>query len=351
MRLLWFIAFLSLIFPASAYPAQLNVKVPQGITEIRLLSPGTASVLEHYDSQLKSHLKTADEKYRIDQLSSEVNEASFKVEKTAKAYKERIDELRRQYISKISITIHSASAQISPESALGDITFSYTAKNNSDRIISDITYKPLLNKTTLAMSSLLILEFMNPSTLVSGLSPGESITNVGHDPEHLSFFISELTDKDVKKAQSSLPEGFTIDIKDIHFVSQKTYKGKSKEMDVEEAFAAQLKPIQIASEQAKDEYKAKTAALSSARELYERETNGILKRFHDEMEDLKQSSLRYQASIDPKKGRGVIESIKPGKYYVYASNLNKQAIFEEITIEEGRNKIKINTLKKDPFEP
>ena len=351
MRLLWFIACLSLIFPASAYPARLNVKVPQGITEVRLLSPGTSSVLEHYNSQLKSYLKTADEKYRIDQLSSEVNEASFKVEKTDRAYKERIDELRRQYISKISITIHSASAQISPESALGDITFSYTAKNNSDRIISDITYKPLLYKTTLSISSSLILEFMNPITYVSGLSPGESITNVGHDPEHFSFFLSELTDKDIKKAQSSLPGGFTIDIKDIHFVSQKTYKGKSKEMDVKEAFAAQLTPFQVASGQAKEEYKTKTAALSRARELYEKETHGILKWYHDEMEDLKQSSLRYQTPVDPKKGRGVIDSIKPGKYYIYASNPNRQAIFEEIAIEEGKNKIKINTLKKDPFEP
>ena len=351
MRLLWFIVCLSVILPANAYSARLNVTIPQGVTEVQLLSPGTASVLEHLKTRFKGQLKTIDEKYQVARLESEVKEASLRIDRAEKAYKDRIDELRKQYISKISITIHSASAQLSPESALGDINFSYTVKNNSDRIISKITYKPLLNKTTLAITSSLVLEFIHPKTLMFGLGPGESITNVGNEPEHFSFFLSELIGKDIKNVQSSLPGGFSIDIIDIHFVSQKEYKGQSKEMDVKEAFAAQLKPIQASFQQVQDELKAKTDTLSSARKLYEKETSGILKAFRAEMKDLKQSSVRYHAPVEPKKNRSMIESIKPGKYYLYASDVTRQAIFEEITIEDGKNKIKIDTLKKDPFEP
>ena len=351
MRKIWFITCLLLILPAYAYPARLIVTFPQSISDVYLLSPGTASVLDHIKAQFNGKLKVIDEKYQVARLDREMKEASIKADNADKAYKEKIESLRRDYISKVSITINSANVEITPQSALGDINFKYTVKNNSDRTISDITYKPLLNKSPLSITSSLILEFMNPSNLVFGLGPGESLTNQGHDPEHLSFFLNELVGKNIKQIQSSLPGSFALNILDIHFLSQKGYKDQTKEMDVKEAFAGQLKAFESAFRQAQDDYKNKTMTLSTAKKLFETEGSGIMKDYRTQLLGLKKSSLRYQAKVAAEKNKGVIESVSPGKYYLYGTDAGKKAFFKEITMEDGKNKVEITAMGKDPFLP
>ena len=351
MRLLWTTICFLLVLPIDAFPARLILTVPQGISDVALLSPGTLAVLDHLKERLNSGLKEEINRYQINNLESEVKASALRVAQSDKAYKEKIDSLRKQYIAKIPVTIHSANAQITTASALGEITFTYTAHNNSDKIISDIIYKPLIGNTPLPITTMLVLEFINSKNLIFGLAPGESLTNQGSDLERLSFFLSELTDKDVNRIKASMPGGFSFEVIDIHFVSQKGYKGQTKVMDMKEAFADVLKAYQGASARAHDENKAKTGALATAKDLYERDTKGAINDFKTRSNDLKKASIRYQGDVDPKKDRATIESIKPGKYYVYATSTAGKAIFEEITIEEGRNKIKIETQKKDPFEP
>jgi hypothetical protein len=351
MRLLLTTICFLLLLPINAFPARLIVTVPQGITEVEILSKGTLAVLDHLKERLNSGLKEANNRYQLNKLESELKASALKVVQSDMAYKEKIDSLRKQYIAKVPITIHSANAQITKASALGEISFTYTVHNNSDKIISDIIYKPLIGNTPLPITTMLVLEFINSKNLISGLAPGESLTNQGSDLEHLSFFLSELTDKDINRIKASMPGGFSFDVTDIHFVSQKGYKGQTKVMDVKEAFADVLKAYQGASMRAHDENKEKTGALATAKGLFERDTKGTISDFKTRSNDLKKASRRYKGDVDPKKNRATIQSIKPGKYYVYATSTTGKAIFEEITIEEGNNKIKIETQKKDPFEP
>ena len=47
MRLLWTTICFLLLLPINAFPARLILTVPQGISEVELLSPGTLAVLDH----------------------------------------------------------------------------------------------------------------------------------------------------------------------------------------------------------------------------------------------------------------------------------------------------------------
>jgi hypothetical protein len=351
MRLLLTTICFLLLLPINALPARLVLTVPEGMSDVALLSGGTLAVLDHLKERLNSELKEESNRYQIGKLESELKASVLKVAQSDKAYKEKIDSLRKQYIAKVPVTIHSANAQITKASALGEITFTYTVHNNSDRTISDIIYKPLIGNIPLPITTTLVLEFINSKNLISGLAPGESLSNQGSDPEHLSFFLSELTDKDINRIKASMPDGFSFDVIDIHFVSQKGYKGQTKVMDVKEAFADVLAAYQAASVRVHAENKEKSQTLATAKGLYEKDTKGTINDFKTRSNELKKASIRYKGDIDPKKNRVTIESIKPGKYYVYATSNPGKAVFEEITIEDGRNKIKIETQKKDPFEP
>ncbi|HVN70712.1 MAG TPA: hypothetical protein VMU10_01710, partial [Desulfomonilia bacterium] len=108
---------------------------------------------------------------------------------------------------------------------------------------------------------------------------------------------------------------------------------------------------QNTSQQAHDEFKAKSETLANAKALYERDTKGTTDDFRSRSNDLKKASLRYQGVVDPVKNRADIESIKSGNYIIYAPAAAGKAVFEQIIIEDGKNKLKIETLKKDPFEP
>jgi len=338
-------------FPIGAYAAGLNVTVPPGVEEVQVLSPGTAAVLDHIKYQFRDKLRVIEDKYQVSRLDGEVKAASGKMGSTDKAYQEKIEALRKEAISKVSITIQSANIDISPQSALGEIAYFYTVKNNSDKIISNVVYKPLLNNSPLAITSSLVLEFINPANLIFGLAPGETLSNQGHDPEHVSFFNNEIVGKNVQQIKSSLPASFTLSIMDIHFLNQKGYKDQTKEMGVKEAFAGQLKPYETAYQQAKNEYVEKTEGLRNARKLFNNESKGIIKEYDTQLTSLKKASVRSRAQVDAKKTRASIKSIEPGKYYLYGTGPGKKAFFKEITIEEGRNKVEIKSLAKDPFLP
>lgn len=342
---------LLLLLPATVHAARLVATVPPGLTELTLLSPGTGAVLEFLKNRLDARLKTSRDRYQIERLEKDSKRAETAITAADKAYADRIEGLRRQYIDKIHITIHSASNQISPESALGDITFFYTAHNTSDKIISDIIYKPVIGDIALPITTSLVLEFINPKNLIFGLAPGESLSNKGSDPEHFSFFLSELKQQDIKRIQSSMPGGFSIQVTDIHFVSQKGYKGQTEVLGVKDAFPGLLNPYLAAVNRARQDERALREELARAKTLYEKETRDSIQEFRAKAHDLKKNSVRYRAPVDRKRNRVSLDSIVPGKYFVYASPGRGMAVFQQVTIDDGHNKLKIETLKKDPFEP
>ncbi len=351
MRLLLPCICLMLLLPADIHAARVVVAVPQGVQEVRLLSAGTASVLDLLRQRLQAQLKDSGVRTQVDRLEKEVAQASAAITSAEKSYADQIEALRKQYIRDISLTIHSADDQITPESALGEISFVYTVRNGSSRIISDITYRPLVGNLALPITSSLVMEFLNPKTLIYGLGPGESLSNQGGDPERFSFFLSELKGNEIKQIKASMPAGFSIQITDVHFVSQKGYKGQSKIMDVKEAFAGQLSAYQAASQEAKDSHTRKTEALARAKKVYASETKGSLDEFRSRSSDLKRTSVRYRAEVKPTKRTATMDHVEPGKYFVYAPASRGKAAFQEVTVTRGTTKLTIETLKKDPFDP
>ncbi len=337
--------------PISAHAAGLTVTVPSGIEEVQVLSPGTSAVLDHIKSQYRSKLKAIEDKYQVSRLDSEAKAAAGKRDAADKAYQEKIEALRKEAISKISIIIKSANIDISPQSAMGEITYIYTVRNNSEKIVSNVVYKPLLNKSPLSVTSSLVLEFINPSNLIFGLAPGETLSNQGHDPEHVSFFNNEIVGKNINQIKSSLPDSFSLSIMDIHFLNQKGYKDQTRELDVKEAFAGQLKPFEAAFLQTKNEYAGKTEELKNARKQFDDESRGTVKEYRAQLSSLKASSIRGHARVEAKKNRASIKNLDPGKYYIYGTGSEKKAFFQELTIDEGRNKFEVKSLGKDPFLP
>ncbi len=351
MKLLGALLFLLLFLPFDASAARLVIATPPGITEVRLLSPGTSAMVDFLKDRLNVQLKASREKNRVESIEKELSQATTAITEAEKAYAERIEFLRKKYIENIHITIHSSSTQITPESALGDITFFYTAHNASDRIISDITYKPVIGDIALPITTSLVLEFINPKTLIFGLAPGERLSNQGKEPEHFSIFLSEIKDQDIQRIQSSMPGGFSVRVSDVHFVSQKGYKGQSRVMEVKEAFSGLLSSYQSAVQQARNHSRAKSEELARAKTLHERETSESVNEFRMKAYDLKKNSVRYKRTVDQRRNRSSMEPVEPGKYIVYAPANAGAAVFQEITVGEGTTKLKIETLKKDPFEP
>lgn len=339
------------LLPVTASAGGIVITTPQGITEVRLLSPGTSAVLDFLRERLDAGLSASSEKNQVDRLEKEATRAAGLIAETDRAYSEKVEALRKQYIEKLEITIHSASNRITPASALADITFFFTARNASERIISDITYKPVIGGIVLPITTSLVLEFINPRNLIFGLAPGETLTNQGNEPEHFSFFLNELKEQDIKRIQSSSAGGFSIEITDIRFVSQKGYKGQSRVMDVKEAFAGLLGPYQAAVRKVREDSRATSGELSRARAIHEEETREAIKEFRTKASDLRKISVRYQVPVDSKKNRASLRPVEPGTYIIYAPSGSGMAVFQEVAIDEGTTKVTITSLKKDPFEP
>ncbi|HQG32448.1 MAG TPA: hypothetical protein PLA83_11025 [Deltaproteobacteria bacterium] len=314
-----------------------------------LLSGGTSAVLEHFRAQADARIKKLRTDYQIDALERQTAEADSMIEEKKKLYADRLSNLRREYISKLTLTLSSVQGSMTPSSsALGDVAYYFTAKNNSDRIITYITYKPLIDGKSLSTTTLLVLEFIDPTTLKSGLGPHETMTNLGHDPEKFTFFIGEISQEEVRNLQKNFEERFGITIVDMHFSDQKAYKGQFKPKTFEEAFPAYLRPFQIAIEQAQARSKEIREANAQALREFNGQKNRILDSLKKSLAELKGSSVRYTASPG-RKNRYVFDDIAPGTYFVYACDGNGKAVFEKISIGEKKQKRTYTRMEKDPF--
>ncbi|MBN1636505.1 MAG: hypothetical protein JW920_08325, partial [Deltaproteobacteria bacterium] len=273
------------------------------------------------------------------------------LEKTATAYKNEINAIRAEYLSKIILRVDSASAEISPESsALGEIDFYYTASNNSDRIISSVIYTPKIGNDKMPTSSSLILELINPATLKYGIEAGKTISNKGFLPENFSFFIKELKKGQVELIRSKLAEEFSIDIVDLRFVNEIAYKDQTKEMDVIEAFQHRLSSLLQASEKAKEQAAIKKNDYEKALQEYTGARELVLNEFLSSAAQLKKTSVRLASPVNSN-NTTTIEHVDDGSYIVYAQKENGSAVFEEIEINKSKHEFVINELIKDPFMP
>ncbi len=345
------ISFLLFVIPFSLSAARLQCTLPQGISRAYLLSGGTSAVLEHFKAQADTRIRKLRTDYRIDALEKQTAEADAAIREKKRLYDDRLSNLRREYISKLKITLSSVQGSMTPSSsALGDVAYFFTAKNNSDRVITDITYKPLVDGKGLPTTTMLVLEFIDPATLKSGLGPHETMTNIGHDPEKFTFFIGEISQDELNTLQRNFDKKFGITIVDMHFSDQKAYKGQFKPKTFEEAFPAQLEPFRIAVEEAQVRSKAIRDANAQALREFNDQKNRILDSLKKNLAELKRSSVRSTASPG-RKNRCVFDDVARGTYFVYATDGNGKAVFEKISIDGKKLKKTYTRMKKDPFLP
>ena len=340
-----------LVFPCVLPAASLQLEVPPGLAEVYLLSAGTPAVLEHLQGQVTNSLGQLSTKYQIDLLKDQAEKAAALTREKEQAYANKFESLKKQYLNSISLSIISSEAEIFPaSSALGEVSFFYTIKNNSDRIISDITYKPKIGGITLPTTSALILDLIHPVTLKSGLGPNETLSNKGHEPEHFSFFIGELSREELKMIISEMKKAFTIDIVDMHFTQKKGYKGQTNVVGFKDAFIDQLQLMQISIERARADEQTKKASYNTAFSRFSEDKDVEMARYRDTLEDLKKTAVRSQMRVD-EKNRCTFENIPAGTYVVYAPNAQGKSIFEQVSINGNRNKLTFNEMIKDPFVP
>lgn len=340
-----------LLFPCISTAAVLQLEIPQGLSDVYLLSPGTPSMLQHLRSQHEHAIEYIKQQYRIDTLKTLTEKADAIVKRYKQDYAAKLASLRHHYLDSVSLTIVSSEAELSPaSSALGEISFIYRITNNSDRIITDISYTPMIAGIKLPTTSALILELIHPLTLKSGLGPGETLTNKGHDPEHFSFFIGELTKEEIKKIQSGIDKDFTIKIQNMHFTDKKGYKGQTTVMDFEQAFPSQLRQGRDAIQKAQTEKQEKVSSLNKAMAEYNEDKEKEFLRYKKSLEDLRKTAVRHQTQLDEKK-RCTFENIASGTYYVYAHTQGGQTVFSEITVKDTKTKLVLNDMTKDPFMP
>ncbi len=351
MKKLFALALLFLILPMALHAARLQCTLPQGVGEASLLSDGTTAVLKHFRDQSDAESRKLRAEYQIDALEKEAKKAEALIGEKKQAYTAKVAGLRKNYLSLLEITIHSSQAAINPStSALGDVVYFYTAKNNTDRIITDIKYKPIIEGKGLPTTTSLILEFIDPQTLKSGLGPHETMTNLGHDPEKFSFFIGEVLPDELNRMREAFGKSFSINVADMHFSNQKGYKGQIKALTFDEAFSGTLRPMQAAVDQAEADAKSKRGTYSSVLKTFQERQDRMSATLKKSLDALKLSSVRYSVRPD-KKGRYIFDDVEPGNYIVYARNGKGQAVFESIAIGKKKQKQSYTQMKKDPFAP
>jgi len=308
-------------------------------------------MMEHLKAGYESGLAALSAQLRIDELDAQVKMAQDVLEKRKQAYADSLASIRRKHLSSLSITLEAIEASISPSSsALGDVSFFYTARNSTGRIITDITYTPRVGGKPLPTTTSLVLEFIHPETLISGVGPGETMTNRGHDPERFSFFISELTREEINALKTDAAKQFGIEIVGMHFADQKGYKGQVEVRDFLSAFSRQLKPLKHAVDQAEADVKARNNAHAKALAAFTAGKERLEDQFKASLAELKKNSVRCSVRPD-KKNRFVFDGVPAGTYYLYAADGRGSAVFEEVAVSvRGRQEVAAG-MKKDPFVP
>ncbi len=347
------IAALILVFlaPASLSAGSLRCTLPPEIPVAYLLSGGTQAVIEHYKAQSDAEIAELSRRYRIDALAAEVKKAEELLIRKNQAYADRLASLREKYLSSLEISLEAADASVSPSSsALGDLEYFYTARNKSDKIVTDITYRPLIRGINLPTTTSLVLEFIHPRLMVSGIGPGETMTNRGHEPERFSFFISELSKDEINALKKDAAHLFSIEIIDMHFADRKGYKGQIEIQDFVSAFPNQLKPLLLDIKSAEAELKARRDSLSRATASFNSEKDRVLEDFRKSLAGLRKTSVRSSARPD-KKNRFLFDNVPSGTYYLYAGNGRGSAVFEKVVIDDENRQEAYTDMKKDPFAP
>ncbi|MCD6571144.1 MAG: hypothetical protein J7L53_10620 [Deltaproteobacteria bacterium] len=340
-----------LILPQDSSAAKLHLSMPKGTSGVQLLSFGTSSVLDHMHENLDKQLKTLNAKYKIEQLKTDADKAKALEAQLFKKYKDEIASIKDSYISKISIKITSAKTEVSPESStLGETAFSYTAKNSSDRIVGSIMYRPIVGDIVAPTPSMLTLEFIDSKTFKFGLAPGSVMKNVPDQLERFSFFIGELTTRELQFIKANINKSLWIDITDIRFLNKIDYKDQTRLMDVEEAFEPQLKPLLSLAQQAHRKAKIKEESYKKALNDYNQAKDKIIAQFKSASEDLKRASFRYSAQ-GVKNNRYRFKGVSPGRYIIYAYVGKDSAIFQPVEIKDTRQELTIQEIIKDPFLP
>jgi len=331
----------------SAYSSDLEINAPEGISSVEILSGGTKSMLEHIKDRFDGQLSALEQRYKISELKEEHSAATEHLKTRKTAYTTQIKSLKAEYLSNIEITIHSLEAEISPESsALGDIMFFFTIKNKTDKIISQITYKPMAEDLYLPTTTNMVLELIDPKTMKLGISPGKSLSNVGHEPVKLSIFINQLKKDEVGRIKSDIKNNFAIAILDAKFSNAIGYKGQHKMMDLKEAIAAKINAFRIAIEKAEKDEGLKKKSYEKALAAYTKEQDEINKLYKKNLEELKVSSLRFSTGSED----NTIEDIPPGNYIIYARNTDGKAVFQEVKIEGKKTSVDLQNMEGDPFQ-
>lgn len=348
----WIVLITGVLFlvPGLLEASSLKIVLPSGFKDAFLLSPGTSAVLDHMRGRLTGSLDDLSAQYNVGALKEELDKAQALSANRREIYRQGGKAIREQYISKLNITITSATANLSTESSMGEIVFTYTATNTSDRIISDIIYTPRIGEKKIPVASKLVLEFIDAKSFKSGLAPGQSIGNTPDNPERFSFFVGEVSKQDMQYIKANVSTAFALDIHDLHFMNAIGYKDQSQILDAEHAFQARLKELEEGGTTAQRDAEAKAEAYARALNAYNLAKEDVVKRFKAEASELKKASLRAQAVVD-KKNRCVFKDIEPGSYYVYASNPEGNAVFQSVEVGQGRAKKQINAVVRDPFLP
>jgi hypothetical protein len=262
----------------------------------------------------------------------------------------KVQAIRNEYISRISIKIDKVNPFISPESsATGEIEFTYTATNNSDKIIADIIYTPVVGKMEIQSPSKLVLDFIDRSSLKAGLAPGKTMTTTEKDPDRFTFLIGQMNKNDLAYVRKNVEKELSLKIKDIHFTNSIEYMDQSKLLTVEEAFPARLKDLTAINSSEKKSAEEDLNKYKKAQEECDAAKSISLLEFNREAGELKKSAVRYTSKAD-KKGRAVFKEVAPGDYFIYGSK-DGRVVFQEISVKNSRLKVKATELQKDPFKP
>jgi hypothetical protein len=335
---------------AAADGAKVIVIVPDGMNEVSLLSQGTAEMLRFIHSKYEADIKRLEARYNISELKNQVDKSSILSRSEHDAMALKVQDIRNEYISRVSIKIDKVNPFISPESsATGEIEFTYTATNYSDRIIADIIYSPVIGKMEIQTSSKLVLDFVDRSTFKAGLAPGKTMITTEKDPDRFSFVIGQMNKNDLAFVRKNVEKGLSLKIKDIHFTNSIEYKDQSKVLTIEEAFPARLKDLIVMTSSEKKAAEEDLNKYNKAREDYDSAKSASLMEFNREAGELKKSAVRYTSKSD-KKGRAVFKEVLPGNYFIYG-NKDGRVVFKEISVKNARLKVKATELQKDPFKP